>query len=157
MKLGLHNLQKISGNKSKGKRVGRGYGSGVGGHTTRRGQKGTGARNTLRLGFEGGRTPLYRRVPHWRGLRNIRAGEKPEVVSLDKLNVFKKGDEVTPDSLKAHNIIKGKSSAGVKILNTGTVTKAVTVSGCKISATAKSAIKQAGGSVSPAPRKPKGN
>lgn len=138
--MNLSNISKIKGNRSKGKRIGRGYASGKGGHTTTRGQKGTGARGSVRPGFEGGRTPLYRRVPLRRGLGNRIAGEKPEIVSLADLEVFKAGDVVSPQSLKEKGLISGHSKAGVKILGSGSVKKGLKVQGCKMSAAAKEAL-----------------
>lgn len=143
----LNKLTRIKGNKLPGKRVGRGYGSGRGGHTTGRGQKGRKARGSIRLGFEGGRTPLYRRIPHLRGKGNRPAAEKPEIVNLGDLGDFKAGAEITPQVLVERDIIKGKSAAGVKILGMGQVEKKLVVKGCQVSATAREKIEAVGGRV----------
>ncbi|MFA6981561.1 MAG: uL15 family ribosomal protein, partial [Patescibacteria group bacterium] len=66
----LSKLEKIKGNKKRGKRRGLGYGSMKGGHTTGSGQKGQKARGKVSLGFEGGQTPMYKQLPTMGGFRN---------------------------------------------------------------------------------------
>lgn len=122
------------------RRIGRGDSSGQG-KTSGRGQKGQKARGKVRVGFEGGQMPLYRRIPK-RGFTNINRKEYA-VVNLDGLNRFDDGAEVTPESLKEAGLVK-KSSA-VKVLGNGKLNKKLTVKASKFSATAVAAIEAAGG------------
>ncbi|GAD13891.1 50S ribosomal protein L15 [Geobacillus kaustophilus GBlys] len=124
-------------------RVGRGIGSGNG-KTSGRGQKGQNARSGggVRLGFEGGQTPLFRRLPK-RGFTNINRKEYA-VVNLEKLNRFEDGTEVTPELLLETGVIS-KLKSGVKILGKGQIEKKLTVKAHKFSASAKEAIEAAGG------------
>jgi large subunit ribosomal protein L15 len=139
----LHELQPAPGSRKKAVRVGRGIGSGNG-KTSGRGQKGQNARSGggVRLGFEGGQTPLFRRLPK-RGFTNINRKEYA-VVNLDKLNVFEDGTEVTPELLLETGVIS-KLKSGVKILGKGQIEKKLTVKAHKFSASAKEAIEAAGG------------
>ena len=93
----LHNLKKVEGSDHSGKRVGRGLGSGMG-KTSTRGQKGAGARSggAINPGFEGGQTPLYRRLPK-RGFTNAMFKTKYAVINLDDLNKFDENAVVTPE------------------------------------------------------------
>ena len=121
MELGnLHpNVKKVTR-----KRVGRGIGSGLG-KTSARGQKGQKARSGggVRRGFEGGQTPLYRRLPK-RGFKNINAKTYTEV-TLTMLNKSE-AKEVSPETLLAEGII-GKVNDGIVVLGTGKLEKALTV------------------------------
>ncbi|AGT30410.1 50S ribosomal protein L15 [Geobacillus genomosp. 3] len=139
----LHELQPAPGSRKKAVRVGRGIGSGNG-KTSGRGHKGQKARSGggVRLGFEGGQTPLFRRLPK-RGFTNINRKEYA-VVNLDKLNVFEDGTEVTPELLLETGVIS-KLKSGVKILGKGQIEKKLTVKAHKFSASAKEAIEAAGG------------
>lgn len=96
--MSLHELKAAEGARHSRKRVGRGSGSGFG-KTSTRGQKGQLARSGggTRLGFEGGQTPLFRRIPK-RGFTNINRKEYA-IVNLDDLNIFENGSEVTPKEL----------------------------------------------------------
>lgn len=134
----LHELQ---GTRQKRKRVGRGMSSGSG-KTSGRGQKGQKARSKVRVGFEGGQTPLFQRLPK-RGFTNIHRKEFA-IVNLDSLNVFEDGTEVTPELLLEKGIV-GNLKAGIKVLGRGTVEKKLTVRAHKFSASAKEAIEEAGG------------
>ncbi|MDU7499993.1 MAG: 50S ribosomal protein L15, partial [Streptococcus thermophilus] len=111
-----------------------------------RGQKGQKARSGvgLRPGFEGGQTPLFRRLPK-RGFTNINAKEYT-LVNLDQLNVFEDGTEVTPVVLKEAGIIRAEKS-GVKVLGNGELTKKLTVKAAKFSKSAEAAITAKGGSI----------
>ncbi|MGO3676966.1 MAG: 50S ribosomal protein L15, partial [Leuconostoc mesenteroides] len=113
------------------------------GKTSGRGQKGQKARGKVRLGFEGGQMPLYRRIPK-RGFTNISRKEFA-VVNLNKLNSFDDGTEITPTLLIENGIVKNQKS-GIKILAVGQLEKKLTVKAHKFSATAVAAIEQAGGS-----------
>ncbi|MFW4406391.1 50S ribosomal protein L15 [Lactiplantibacillus paraplantarum] len=136
----LHELTPSEGSRFSRRRIGRGDSSGQG-KTSGRGQKGQKARGKVRVGFEGGQMPLYRRIPK-RGFTNINRKEYA-VVNLDGLNRFDDGAEVTPEALKEAGLVK-KSSA-VKVLGNGKLNKKLTVKASKFSATAVAAIEAAGG------------
>lgn len=137
----LNELKPSEGSRTSRKRIGRGDSSGNG-KTAGRGQKGQKARGKVRLGFEGGQMPLYRRIPK-RGFTNINRKEYA-IVNLDVLNVFDEGAEITPEALLKAGIIK-KQLSGVKILGNGEVSKKFTVKAQKFSASAVKAIEAAGG------------
>ena len=141
----LHELKPAEGSRKVRNRVGRGTSSGNG-KTSGRGQKGQKARSGvgLRPGFEGGQTPLFRRLPK-RGFTNINAKEYT-LVNLDQLNVFEDGTEVTPVVLKEAGIIRAEKS-GVKVLGNGELTKKLTVKAAKFSKSAEAAITAKGGSI----------
>ena len=128
--------------KTKSKRVGRGIGSGHG-KTSCRGQKGQKARTGggVRRGFEGGQTPLYRRLPK-RGFTNIHAKTYTEV-TLTMLNKSK-ATEVTAESLLAEGII-GKINDGIVVLATGKLEKKLNVKAKRFTNTAKEKIEALGG------------
>lgn len=142
----LNNLPKTKQFK-KSKRVGRGYGSGKGGHTTGRGTKGQKARGTVNLGFEGGQVPLYKRLPQIGGFRNP---TKKDIVSvsLSKLNVFKDESVVTPKDLIEKNIISRLPKNGVKILANGELGKKLELKGFLASESAKKKIEKSGSKIS---------
>ncbi len=143
----LHNLKPAKGAVHKEKRIGRGQGSGWGG-TAGRGMNGAGSRSgdKEKRGFEGGQTPMQRRLPK-RGFNNpnrveyvaVNLGRLQEIVEKYKLT------DITPAALHANGII-GKSDR-IKILGRGELTSTVNVSAHAISATAKQAIEEKGGSV----------
>lgn len=137
----LNELMPSEGSRTNRKRIGRGTSSGTG-KTAGRGQKGQKARGKVRLGFEGGQMPLYRRIPK-RGFTNINRKEFA-IVNLDALNVFDEGAEVTPESLLKAGIIS-KQLSGVKVLGNGEITKKFTVKANKFSESAVKAIEAAGG------------
>ncbi|HEX6593718.1 MAG TPA: 50S ribosomal protein L15 [Bacillota bacterium] len=137
----LHELKPTKESRKKRKRVGRGMASGSG-KTSGRGQKGQKARSKVRVGFEGGQTPLFQRLPK-RGFTNINRKEYA-IVNLDQLNVFEEGTEITPELLVEKNIV-GNLKAGVKVLGKGSVQNKYTVKAHKFSASAKEAIEAAGG------------
>ncbi|MBF7129576.1 50S ribosomal protein L15 [Pediococcus pentosaceus] len=137
----LNELMPSEGSRTNRKRIGRGTSSGTG-KTAGRGQKGQKARGKVRLGFEGGQMPLYRRIPK-RGFTNINRKEFA-IVNLDALNVFDEGAEVTPESLLKAGIIS-KQLRGVKVLGNGEITKKLTVKANKFSESAVKAIEAAGG------------
>lgn len=125
-------------------RVGRGIGSGLG-KTSGRGHKGQKARSGggVRRGFEGGQTPLYRRLPK-RGFKNIHAKEYTEV-TLTMLNKSE-ATEVTAESLLAEGII-GKINDGIVVIGTGAIEKAVNVKAKRFTKTAAEKIETAGGKI----------
>lgn len=141
----LHELKPAEGSRKVRNRVGRGIGSGNG-KTAGKGHKGQNARSGggVRLGFEGGQTPLFRRLPK-RGFTNINRKEFT-IVNLSTLNRFEDGTEVTPELLLETGVIS-KLNDSVKILASGAVEKKLTVKAHKFSSSAKEAIEAAGGSV----------
>src|SRR5213595_3417351 len=134
----LHELKPTEGSRQEPKRKGRGIGSGNG-KTAGKGHKGQNARSGggVRLGFEGGQTPLFRRLPK-RGFTNINRKEYA-VVNLDVLNHFEDGTEVTPELLIESGMVKSVK-AGIKILASGNIEKKLTVKAQKFSSAAKEAI-----------------
>lgn len=137
----LNELKPAEGSRQVRNRVGRGTSSGNG-KTAGRGQKGQKVRGKVRLGFEGGQMPLFRRMPK-RGFKNINRVEYA-VVNIEKLNKFEDGTEVTPTLLVESGIVKNEKD-GIKILGNGELKKKLTVKANKFSASAKSAIEAAGG------------
>ncbi|GAM14794.1 MULTISPECIES: 50S ribosomal protein L15 [Bacillaceae] len=139
----LHELKPAEGSRKERKRLGRGIGSGQG-KTAGKGHKGQNARSGggVRPGFEGGQTPLFRRLPK-RGFTNINRKEYA-VVNLDALNVFEDGTEVTPELLIETGLVR-KELAGIKVLAKGSLEKKLTVKAHKFSSAAEEAIKAAGG------------
>ena len=135
---------KASQEKVARRRVGRGIGSGLG-KTSGRGHKGQKARSGggVRRGFEGGQTPLYRRLPK-RGFKNIFAKNYTEV-TLTMLNKATT-EEVTAESLIKDRIIS-KAEDGIVILGTGKLEKKLTVKANRFTASAAKAIEAAGGKV----------
>jgi large subunit ribosomal protein L15 len=127
------------------KRVGRGPGSGMG-KTSTRGQKGQKSRSgvSIHAWFQGGQTPLYRRVPK-RGFNNARFTVRYATINLSDLNkYFNDGEEVTPELLKEKGIIK-KQLNGVKVLGSGDLDKKLTIKANRFSSTAVTKIESAGG------------
>ena len=141
----LENLQDTEGSRFVSKRIGRGQGSGNG-KTAGKGHKGQNARSGggVALGFEGGQTPLYKRIPK-RGFTNYTRKEYA-IVNVASLNVFEDGATVDFETLKAAGLLK-KQLDGVKVLGCGELTKKLTVKANKFSATAKESIEKAGGIV----------
>lgn len=141
----LNELKATEGARSTKKRIGRGLGSGNG-KTSGKGQKGQNSRSGggVAIGFEGGQTPFYKRMPK-RGFTNF-ARLEYAIVNLDALEKFEDGAVVTPEVLKEAGIVK-KEYNGVKVLGNGTLTKKLTVKCDKVSASAKAAIEKAGGTV----------
>jgi large subunit ribosomal protein L15 len=139
----LHELKPAEGSRKERKRLGRGIGSGQG-KTAGKGHKGQNARSGggVRLGFEGGQTPLFRRLPK-RGFTNIHRKEYA-IVNLDVLNRFEDGAEVTPVILLETGLVSSEK-AGIKILGNGILEKKLTVKAHKFSSAAKEAIEAAGG------------
>ncbi len=118
------------------------------GRTCGRGHNGQNSRSGggVRLGFEGGQMPLYRRVAR-RGFSNYPFKEEYAVVSLDEISLtFEDGDVVTLDALKETGLVKGTRTQA-KILNNGELTKKVVIDGVKVSASAIEKITAAGGEI----------
>lgn len=139
----LGNLHPATKRETK-KRVGRGVGSGLG-KTSGRGHKGQKARSGggVRRGFEGGQTPLYRRLPK-RGFNNRFAKNYTEV-TLTMLNKSE-ATEVTAESLLAEGII-GKINDGIVVLGTGSLQKKLTVKATRFTKSAAEKIEAAGGKI----------
>ncbi|CAM3609473.1 50S ribosomal protein L15 [Erysipelothrix urinaevulpis] len=139
----LHELKYTEGSRQSRKRVGRGHGAGSG-KTAGRGHKGQNARSGggVALGFEGGQTPLYNRIPK-RGFKNINRVTFA-VVNIDKLNVFEDGSEITVEDLQAKGFVKDTLD-GVKILGEGKLEKKLTVKANAFSKTALEQIEKMGG------------
>ena len=143
----LKDLKPAEGSRHSRKRVGRGNGSGYG-KTAGRGLNGQKSRagGGKRPGFEGGQTPLAMRLPKLTGFRNINRVEYLPVNVSRLEEKFEAGEVVNGESLKAKGIIKHEDAL-VKVLGDGELTKALTVSVDKVSASAKAKIEAAGGKV----------
>lgn len=141
----LHHLRPAPGAHKKARRVGRGHGSGRG-KTSGRGTKGSGARTTVPVWFEGGQMPLQRRLPKLGGFSNARFKVTYLPVNVEALNSFSSGATVTPEALRSAGLVR-KSRGQVKILGRGDVTVALTVKAHAFSETAKAKITAAGGTV----------
>lgn len=139
----LFELKPGEGSTKDTKRKGRGHGSGNG-KTAGRGHKGQNARSGggVRIGFEGGQMPIYRRLPK-RGFTNIFAKQYSEI-NVSDLNKFENGAVVDMAALKDAGIIK-KTLDGVKVLGNGDINVKVTVKAAKFTQTAKEKIEAAGG------------
>ena len=139
----LENLCKTPEAKSR-KRVGRGPGSGMG-KTSTRGENGQKSRSgaSISAWFEGGQSPLYRRIPK-RGFNNARFRTEFATINLSDLNKFNDGDVITPEVLKEQGIVK-KQLSGIKVLGNGTLEKKVTVKAHRFSSAAVTKIESAGG------------
>ena len=140
----LHELKPNEKAFKERKRVGRGPGSGLG-KTSGKGHKGQNARTGggVRPGFEGGQTPLFRRLPK-RGFSNAMFKTEYAVINLSDLNKFEDGAVVTPELLKEMGILK-KQLSGVKVLGNGTLEKKLTVKANKFSKSAVEKIEAIGG------------
>ena len=139
----LHTLKSNEGSRTSRKRIGRGMASGHG-KTSGRGHKGQKARSGsgTRVGFEGGQTPLFQRLPK-RGFTNINRKEYA-IVNVETLNRFDEDTEVTPELLVEKGIVR-KVKSEVKILGKGTLEKKLHVKAHNFSTSAKEAIEAAGG------------
>lgn len=141
--LKVHHLRPVPGANTAKTRVGRGEGSK--GKTAGRGTKGTKARNTVRVGFEGGQMPLHMRTPKLRGFKNPFRVEY-QVVNLEKLaELYPQGGDVTIGDLVAKGAVRKNEK--VKVLGNGDIAVKLTVSVDKVSGSAEQKIVAAGGSV----------
>ena len=141
----LHELKKPEGSTKAPKRIGRGQGTGQG-TTAGRGMNGQNSRSGggVRLGFEGGQMPLYRRLPK-RGFTNINTKVYAEV-NVKDLNRFEDGAVVDLEALAAAGMVK-QVKDGVKILGNGELEKKLTVKAAKFTKSAAEKIEKAGGKV----------
>lgn len=145
MTLLLGDLKPTPGSRHRGTRLGLGEGSG-GGQTAGKGMKGQRSRSGdgKLLGFEGGQTPLLRRVPK-RGFSNKDFSVRYQIVALSDIErVFKNQKEVSLEAIKLHGLSRGRLP--VKILGDGSLTRPYAVSAHAFSASAKEKIEKAGGS-----------
>lgn len=139
----LNDLKATEGARSTKKRIGRGLGSGNG-KTSGKGQKGQNSRSGggVAIGFEGGQTPFFKRMPK-RGFTNFTRKEYA-IVNVEDLNKFEDGVTVDFAAVKAAGLVK-KELDGLKVLGNGKLEKKLTVKAAKFSASAKNAIEEAGG------------
>ena len=142
--LQMHDLKPAPGAKKDRTRVGRGEGSK--GKTSGRGDKGTKKRYKVRPGFEGGQLPLYMRLPKLRGFKSPFKKEYQVVNVAALAELFPQGGEITVADLVAKGAVR--DGYPVKVLGDGEVSAAYTIKGVKASASAKSKIEAAGGSIS---------
>ncbi len=140
----LENLSPAYGSKQSRKRIGRG---GKYSKTAGKGEKGQNARSGggVRVGFEGGQLPLFRRLGK-RGFNNTRFATVYATVNVSDLNRFEDGTVVTPELLIETGLLK-KQLDGVKVLGNGELTKKLTVRATSFSKTAKTKIESVGGTI----------
>ncbi len=141
----LHTIKKITEKASK--RLGRGYGSGKGGHTSSRGQKGQRSRtgSKVPLWFEGGALPLSKRIPMWRGKGRFKSLLTTAELTFDDLNKIELTD-ISLESLKLHKIID-KRFKKAKVISKGKLSKKVNLKGIAVSAAAAKQIEALGGQI----------
>lgn len=142
----LHDLKPRNGSRKPRRRVGRGISAGQG-KTAGRGTKGYGARagSGGKLYHQGGNLPLFRKLPFKRGFTNINR-TKWHVVNLERLENFKAGEEVTPETLQSAGIIKNLRKP-VAILGRGELKHALNLKVHRISKSAQERVEAAGGKV----------
>ena len=146
--MNVSTIPRVPGARHRRKRVGRGIGSGHG-KTATRGQKGQRARTGegKRPGFEGGRTPLIRRLPKRGGRYKARGRPAPpQIVNVHALNRLADGEQVDPQRLQTLGLIDD-AARYVKLLGDGPLTKRLTVRVHGASASAKAKVEGAGGSI----------
>ena len=142
--MNLNDLQPSDGSTKRRRRVARGIGSGLG-KTAGRGTKGQKARRQIPAWFEGGQTPIHRRLPVKKGFRNVNHVEFA-VINMDDLEKhFDKGADVTVETLKAKGLINDLPNGGIKVLAFGELTKKLTVTANAFSKAAQEKIEKAGG------------
>ena len=149
--MNLNELRDRPGSRLKSKRLGRGIGSGKG-KTSGKGVKGQKAREGVALnGFEGGQMPIYRRLPKrgfWNPFRKeyapVNLGALAKAIEAGKVDATQ---PITEDTLRAAGLLSGRKLAGVRLLATGEIGRAITITVSGASAAAKAAVEQAGGSV----------
>jgi large subunit ribosomal protein L15 len=149
--MNLNELRDNAGSRLKSKRLGRGIGSGKG-KTSGKGVKGQKARAGVALnGFEGGQLPIYRRLPKrgfWNPFRKVYApvnlGALAKAIEAGRLDAAK---PITEEALWEAGLVSGRKVAGVRLLATGEIGRAITITVSGASAAAKAAVEAAGGSV----------
>ena len=142
----LHELEKNTGATQRRKIVGRGRGSGLG-KTSGKGHKGQNARSGggVRPVFEGGQTPLFRRLPK-KGFKNDRFATVYAVINVSDLNKFENGTVVSPALLKEVGLVKNQLN-GIKVLGNGNLEKKLTIQAHKFSKTAVEKIEKSGSKI----------
>ena len=145
----LSNLKPAKGSTKKGKRIARGVGSGYGGHSSTKGNKGQKSRSGARIPvwFEGGQMPLQRRLPKF-GFKNrnrveYKAVNVSRLQSMVDEGVVEAGSDITPDVLRSKGLI-GKHAL-VKVLGGGELSASLNITAHAFSASAKEKIEKAGG------------
>lgn len=141
----LNSLTKTKTSSSK--RVGRGYGSGKGGHNSSRGQKGQKSRGGAKIPvwFEGGQLPLIKRLPMLRGKSRLNVVKPSAEITLSEVENMK-ADVITLEALKLEKLIEKKFKKA-KIISSGKIFRKVTIKGLRISQKAKEAVEKVGGTV----------
>jgi len=140
----IHDLSPAPGSNKRRKIVGRGPGSGHG-KSSGRGTKGQKARERVKPNFEGGQTPLHRRLPQVRGFKPVNK-KYYAIVNVKALEEFDPGTQVTPELLIERGILRDQRD-GVKILGDGDLTRPLTVRAHRFSRSAIEKIQAAGGTV----------
>jgi large subunit ribosomal protein L15 len=144
----LENITKRTKRVGKAKRLGRGYGSGVGGHVVGRGMKGQKSRSGHKslVFFEGGNLPFFKRIPKYKGFKRHNK-VKFQSVNLSVLEEnYKANEAVTIESLQEKGLVR-KRTKYVKILGNGEVTKKIKIVGLPVSKSASDKVLAAGGSI----------
>lgn len=141
----MNQLIKITDRPSK--RLGRGYGSGKGGHTSSRGQKGQKSRvgSKVPLWFEGGSLPLTKRLPMWRGkgrFKNVRLTAELTFLDINRMEIV----DISLDTLKLNKLVDPRYKKA-KIIKKGKLNRVINVKGIKVSAAAQKEIEALGGKV----------
>ena len=142
----LNEIQATPGARKKPWRKGRGVGTGNG-KTAGRGHKGQNARSGggVRIGFEGGQMPLYRRIPK-RGFNNKRFAKHYHIINVSDLEAFESGSIVDSAALSEKGLLNLPVHDGVKVLGQGELTKKLTVKAAAFTRSAREKIEKAGGS-----------
>lgn len=142
----LNNISKIKGNSKKSKRIGRGFGSGKGGHTSTKGMKGQKARKGEKpnIWFEGGQTPLVRRLPFINGFKSQ---QKIKIMNIKLSDLEKFADKEGVVTIERVSEVSKKKFDYVKILGNGEIKSAFKVQGLWYSDKAKEKIEKAGGTI----------
>jgi large subunit ribosomal protein L15 len=148
--MNIAKLKKIQGSRRRAKRVGRGAGSGKGSHTSGNGNKGQKARtgNKVLTYFEGGQTPITKRLPFIRGFKNKNAKSKLILNISDLSGLFEKADVINKALLVSEGYVTEhdlSSFHAVKILSKGNLTKKISFEGFEYSESAKEKIEKSGG------------
>ncbi len=140
----LNELKNNPGSTRRRKLLGRGPGSGHG-KTSGRGEKGQKARSgsSISAWFEGGQTPLYKRIPR-RGFSNKRFAKKYSIINVSELNIFEEGTVVTPELMKQKKLYT-KELSGIKILGNGKLEKKLTIKANIFTNSAINKIEELGG------------
>jgi len=146
----LAKLPKLQGKIKSKKRVGRGVGSGKGGHTVGKGAKGQKARTGKKpwLGFEGGQVPLYKRIPRLGGFKRHYAG-RAVGISITRFNRYKNGTEISPQLVIDDRLcsLKSLKKHWLKILGNGKLERKLVFSGFDYSSSARKIIEKSGSTI----------